>query len=226
MKRFVYYLFAFAMLSVFVFTACDKDKNEPEVDLNEDGLSEDITNLVPQEILDEMETLGMTVNGGGSPPSLAGTYYATPFILKNSNIDSDTPGYSFADYYVTFFEQDNTYLKIKYSYTNGPESGEGLGGFIVGENDEFTVFVEVVSTAYEEEVSMVHVISGKLVDDGVQDLYFANFMIDNNGNPNGYWIGDGQGRVIYDEDGFSPKTGTSKATSNKAGSAKNLKIDY
>lgn len=224
MRRLVYYLFVFAVFSAFAFTSCKKDKNEDEleVELNEEGLSEDITKLVPQEILDEMETLGMPINGGGSPPSLAGTYFATPFILKSSNIDSDTPGYSFADYSVTFYEQDNTYLKIKYSYTNGPESGEGLGGFIVGENDEFTVFVEVSSTAYEEEVSMVHVVSGKLVDDGVQDLYFANFMIDNNGNPNGYWIGDGQGRVIYDEDGFSPKSSTSKTTSNKAGSGQQL----
>jgi len=219
----MYYLFAFVMISAFTFTSCKKDEEELEVDLNEDGLSEDITNLVPQEILDEMETLGMTINGGGSPPSLAGTFHATPFILKSSNIESDTPGYSFADYFVTFSDQDNSYLKIKYSYTNGPESGEGLGGFIVGEDNVFTVFVEVTAKAYEEEVTMVHVVSGKLLDDAIQDLYFANFMIDNNGNPNGYWIGDGQGRVIYDEDGSSPKSSTSKTKSNKAGSAKQLK---
>lgn len=220
MKRIIYYLFAVMIFTAFTLVSCDDDDNdELEVELNDEGLSEDITELVPQEILDEMENLGMTINGGGSPPSLAAAYLATPFILKSSNIDSDSPGMTFADYEVTFYEQDNTYLKIKYSYTNGPESGEGLGGFIVGEDNKFTVFVEVTSTAYEEEVTMVHVVSGIMGDEGINDLYFANFMIDNNGNPNGYWIGDGQGRVIYDEDGFSPKTDARKSQGTQAGSA-------
>ena len=58
---------------------------------------------------------------------------------------------------------------------------------------------------------MLHVISGTLASDGIKKLYFANFMLDNNGNPNGYWIQDGEGRVIIDSDAFSEEVGDIEA---------------
>ncbi len=41
-----------------------------------------------------------------------------------------------------------------------------------------------------------------LTSTGINNLYFANFMLDNNGN-NSIWIKDGEGRVLYDSDGVS-----------------------
>ena len=207
-----FFLICLTFVSFFVFTfsvqSCKKK-------VNEDGLTREITDLVPQEILDEMIVLGMPINGGNKPPQLEGTFLASPFILKNSNVLSDYEGMSFADYYATFYDQNNKDLSIKYSYINGPESGEGLGGYIVGDKNTFSIFAELTATAYGEEVSMVHVISGTIEDDGIKDLFFANFMLDNNDNPNGYWIANGQGRIIYDSDGFSPKTGVSKSATDK-----------
>ncbi len=205
---------AFLCLSALMLQSCEDDSL-----VDKDKLTREITDLVPADILDEIVKLGMAINGGTNPPNMQGTYFSTPFVLKNSNISTDNLGSRFPDYYVTLFDQINSELTIKYSYVNGPESGEGLGGFIVGEQNKFTVFVEVIASAYGEEVSMLHVISGKLLDDGIEDLYFANFMLDNYGNPNGYWIENGKGRIAYDQDGFSPKTHKKKLTTNKPGAS-------
>ncbi|WP_116125326.1 hypothetical protein [Lewinella sp. IMCC34183] len=196
----------FVCIGLLALPGCKKDKFGPTT--NEDGLTRDITDLVPQSILDEMETLGMPINGGTNPPDIEETYLASAFILLESNRPGDTPGMNFSDYYVTFSDQDSEELTLKVDYRNGGETGSGLGSFIVGDDCSFSVFVEVDSEYFGTEATLVHVISGELTEGGINNLHFANFMLDNNGNPNGTWIEEGEGRVIYDQDGFSPQQGT------------------
>lgn len=196
----------FLLLSVvfatIVFASCKK--NLKEVDAN--GLTEEINNLVPDSILQEMQALGMPINGGATPPNLQGTFLASPFILLSSNRPGDTPGSTFVDYEVTFSDQNNEELTIMLDYVNGPEKGTGLGSFIVGTNREFSVFVEVLSTFNgATPARFIHVISGTRKNNGIEDLFYANFMLDDGGDPNSVWIENGDGRVIYDEDGFSEK---------------------
>jgi len=201
-----FYLTAFALLFTIII-GCEKDEEvSPKVD--ENGLTKEITDLVPQYILDEMERLGMPINGGANPPIIEETYFASPYILESSNRPGDVPGFQFADYKVTFSGQDNDDLTIMVDYENGPESGNGIGSFIVGEDCKFSVFVEINSVhSGGTTAKLTHVISGNLVNEGIEDLYFANFMIDNNNNPQGVWIENGEGRVIYDQDGFSERFG-------------------
>ncbi|MFT5766067.1 MAG: hypothetical protein ACI8X3_003505 [Saprospiraceae bacterium] len=96
-------------------------------------------------------------------------------------------------------------------YINGSESGEGLGSFIVGEECAFSVFVQINAISGGTSAKLTHVISGTIANDGIEGLYFANFMIDNNDNPSGIWIENGEGRVIYDQDGFSEILGSARA---------------
>jgi hypothetical protein len=186
---------------VLFLSGCEKEESKGKLDDN--GLTPDINQLVPEAILDEMKDLGMPINTGDSPPSIENIYHVAPFILKSSNRESDSPGYQFADLRVQYSEQNNDNLTVTVDYVNGPEEGNGLGGFIVGDNNQFTVFAEINATSYGETAMMVFVMSATLGEDGLDDFYFANFMVDNNGNPSGYWIEEGEGRVIYDSDGFS-----------------------
>ncbi|MGB5926946.1 MAG: hypothetical protein WBH03_02170, partial [Cyclobacteriaceae bacterium] len=187
-------LFLGSFLLLF-FSACGDDEEiSPQVDAN--GLTREITDLVPQYILDEMEALGMPINGGESPPNVEGTYYANPFVLLNSNRSNDVVGQNFAPYTVTFSNQNNNKLTVKVDYVNGPESGNGIGSFIVGTSTQFSVFVEVNSQhSRGSSAKFTQVISGEMTDQGIENLHVANFMIDNYGNPDGVWIEDGEGRV-------------------------------
>ena len=198
------------ILSFFItcFLGCENDDPEPQID--ENGLTKNITDLVPQEIFDEMVRLGMPINGGGNPPNIEGSFLGSPFILVSSNRSDDVAGFQFADYRVTFTDQKNKELTVMVDYENnsssGSESGSGLGSFIVGENSMFSVFVEVISThSGGTSAKFIHVISGTIITNGIEDLYFANFMIDDEGDPQSIWIENGEGRVIYDQDGFSSK---------------------
>jgi hypothetical protein len=197
-------LLTVVLLSVAVFYACKKDDSTKK----DDGLSTQVHNMVPDSIINEMKTLGLPLYGGTTPPNLQNIYLATPFILKSSNRAGDYAGKSFADYYVKFYGQDNTALSIMVDYYNGGEKGTGLGGFISGVGNTFTVFAKVHSTYLGDQADFVHVISGTLISGAIKDLYFANFMLDNYGNPHGYWIDEGEGRVIYDSDGNSPVSST------------------
>jgi len=201
MKQILSLIIVSMLASSLLIIGCKKSESAKKVEDN--GLTKEINDLISEDILNEMKSLGMPVNTGGNPPSIEKIYFASPFVLKASNRPSDTPGMTFADYRVKFYDQNNDNLTVKCDYVNASETGSGLGGFIVGDNNNFTVFCEVHSTYSGENAVLTHVISGTLVENGVQNLYFANFMLDNNGNPNGTWIEEGEGRVIYDSDGMS-----------------------
>ena len=214
MKKFTFQFLTIGLiLSVFA-VGCKKDKKE-DSKVQENGLSQQINNLIPDSIITEMVNLGMPINRGETPPDITSAYFASPFILKASTILSDVPGFQFSDYTVTFYDQNNDNLSVKVDYLNGPESGTGLGGFIVGSDNKFSVFAEVNSTYSGKNATLVHVISGTLTATGIQNLYFANFMLNNNGNPGGIWIEEGDGRVIYDSDGFSGKVTKAQAENHE-----------
>lgn len=188
-----------------VFLGCKKDEEPEPVQkaVEDNGLTKDINELVPPYIIDEMEGLGMPINRGGTPPALVGIYRASRFILKNSNIGDDFIGFAYPDFRVQFADFNKFNLSVQLDYINGFESGSGLGAFIVGSGNKFSVFAEVVSVKEFEESSFAYVISGSVLNDTIRDMHVANFMLDNNGNPTEIWIDNGEGRVLYDKDGDS-----------------------
>jgi len=205
-------LFIFLFVFGIFFAACEEEEKSDSNDdkkVEENGLTEEINNFLPDSIITEMEDLGMILNTGGSPSDVTGTYEVTPFILDSSNISSDYSGMAFADLRFKLYDQNNEDLTIKVDYVNGPEEGSGLGSFIVGEGNEFTVVSEVTTVAYSDTAVAAMVFSGELQDDGINEFYYANFMIENNGSS--YFIKNGQGRVIYDSDGFSDKVSSLKS---------------
>jgi|WetSurMetagenome_2_1015567.scaffolds.fasta_scaffold00661_2 hypothetical protein len=187
---------SFIALAFILVTGCKKE--------SKDNLSEQIHNIVPDSILNAMKSLGMPVHGGVKPPDLQNTYLASPFVLKSSNIADDYIGSTFSDFYFKFSEQNNENLSVKLDYYNSPETGTGLGGFISGSDNSFSAFFKVSSTANGDPADLIMVISGTISDGAVKNFYYANFMLNNYGNPHGYWISQGDGRVIYDSDGNSP----------------------
>lgn len=193
------------ILLLTLLSACEKQDIEDKK-VEENGLSEDINDFIPEEILDEMIAQGMPINRGGNPPNIENTYLATPFILLSSNRPSDSPGSEFYDLLLRFYQQDNNQLTVKLDYSSGIEAGEGVGSFIVGEENKFTVVTDLRVTAYNDTADAAFVFSGTIAEGYIHDLYVANFMINNYGNSSGYFIEEGEGRVFYDEDGMSETT--------------------
>ncbi|NOQ91397.1 MAG: hypothetical protein GQ552_01615 [Flavobacteriaceae bacterium] len=215
MKIYLFKTILFVLLIFFV--GCTEDEEETNtniVTVEANGLTESINNLVPEYIIEEMKSLGMPIYTGDSPPkNLDNSYLATPLILKGSNISKDILGYKFPDLYLKLHNQDNNLLTIKIDYLNGNSTGKGIGSFIVGKFSSFSIFSEII-TIYEGKTSnQIFVFSGTIAEDGIENLYVALFMIDNNGNSN--IISNGSGRVFYDSSGFSETVNSFKTSKIK-----------
>jgi len=197
----------FFALSLAIFTACSSptDDGETKTRVEDNGLSRDINDIVPDSLLRIMDSLGMPINGGDSPPAIGGYYHAAPFILLSSNRAGDSPGAQFADYYVRFYDQSNSQLTVNIDYQNASEFGNGLGSFIVGKADSFSVFSRLTVTVGTDSAYILVVFSGKVQQQAIASMHVALFMLDNLGNPSGYFIANGDGRIFHDSDGTSEK---------------------
>lgn len=182
------------------------------------GLTADINNLVGQNVLDELKRLGMQINGGVTPPTVTGIFNITPFILKNSNIPGDYAiGYQFYDTHIQFSNQDNSKLTVTVDEASFTSSGAvsststSTGSFVVGSGKLFTVFVKILATrSTGETADLVEVISGTIEPNGVSNLLYANYMIDNHGYTQTY-MDNNSARIIYDSDGMSERISSLKS---------------
>lgn len=189
---------------VLISETLDNDTNWDRV---VKGLTEDISNFLSDKYVDALEDLGFVVNGGYTPPNIEGTYLATPLSLVKKNASINIAGQW--DMYVTFSGQNNTKLTINVDYDmqsdNGPMGASGPGSFIVGEGKKFSVFVEGTREELGYTAKTVEIFSGEMTDNGIKNYQWGVIMIDDNGDPLGHWIENGEGYLKKDSDGFSGK---------------------
>lgn len=204
MKTYINLLFAI-LLVLLLAASCKKDETNDLIEAN--GLSRDINDFISEEIFDILDSLGMPINTGGNPANIEGTYLVSPMVLTQSNRTFDDIGKTYADKTFTFLEQNNDNLTLTTALTQGGGVGEGLGSFIVGNGNNFSVFVRIKKDNLEHNDSTLttQIFSGTLTSDGITNLYNALVMLDDYGDPNDRYIAIGDARVFYDEDGFSER---------------------
>ena len=203
MKKFMALLIA-AVIIFGDLLSCTDDSN-PTGLVEENGLTHDINEMVPDSLLDIIKNMDMPIYRGGNPPTIEGSYLSTPFTLINSNRDGDNIGSTYSDYYLKFSNQNDKELTINIDYKNGGETGYGIGGFIVGEDNNFSVFSKLTVVVNADTAYILNLVSGELQNDGIKDFHLALFMLDNQGNPSGYYINNGEGRIFKDSDGMADK---------------------
>jgi len=162
--------------------------------------------------------MGMPIYGGNQPPKdLNGSYTIAPDVCVATNRPNDEygPGHQFADFFLTLSKQNNKNLTITVANSQALMTGEGNGAYIVGSGDKFTIFVPMDNTQlFFHKYKTVDVYSGIATSTGIKDCYHSTYMLEGGGEE---WllIEDGQGRVAYDEDGFSEKTSNKRMSTSK-----------
>ena len=190
--------FSLVAAAAMMLFACE----ESTINVDDQGLTRDIRDLIPADILDEVEALGMPINGGAKPPNVENTYLITPLALKATNIAGDYAiGYIFADLTFKLYDQKNSDLTITMDYNSANSYSNNMQSYIVGSNNLFTVFVDNQTTRGDEVTDMVMIISGKLASNGIEELHLAYVMVDNKGYE-GY-INNGECRIFIDQDGLT-----------------------
>ena len=197
--------------------------NFSEVDRNDDDLTEDIHNIIPDDILEKIIELGVEINGGNRPPNIEGVYIASALeLVKNSSSMNIAEMW---DMYITFSGQNNTALTVNADYTvqsEGPwwstvtMSSKGPGSFIVGEGNKFTVFVDGTREQSGYIAKTVEIFSGEISATGIINYQWAVVMIDDRGDPLDAWIENGEGYLKKDSDGFSERVNENNVPSRNA----------
>ena len=165
-----------------------------------ENLTEDVQNIIPQDIFNLIEEFGIEIHEGRNPPNIEGTYLITPAILVKSNfLDYLSPGYQFGDIQMTFSDQDNENLTVVLDYIQGEQIGNGLGSFITGNGNKFTVFTEVSGTHFGEPFKSVEIQSGEITPSGIINYYHLMIVTVETLTT----IRRGQGRLIYNSEGYS-----------------------
>jgi hypothetical protein len=153
------------------------------------GSTAEIDKLVPPEIIDAVEDLGQTINWGYTPPNIEGTYLMAPMRKVRSNFyEGSSFGYD-AEY--TFYNQDiinstiqmNAHSFNMYGYVDNSDGhSEGIGTFIVGHDNAFSIFMRAESindNGYK--CASVVVMSGELVDGGIRNFQESVIVVDDYG---------------------------------------------
>ncbi len=185
------------VLIVMVTLSCNEDHSEliPGQD------------FIPDEILAQIRENGQPIYEGLNPPDVEGRYLMSPNTLVSSNFnDSSQPGRVFGDNIITFSEFDSKSLTMEVDLEQGRTTGTGLGSFISGEGDNFTIYVRI-DRSYESGHTTLEarVFSGTIRENGILDLYTSLFMVNDGGDPDNELIGNGEGRLFRDRDGFSER---------------------
>ena len=194
-------------LALICLPACDKDEVAVEMRVDEEGLTRDIRAFLPDSLYDAMVALGMPINGGAAPPDPEGDFFAEDIRVRASTTGANELGRSAGTYAVTLSEQVDEALEIDVRFTNNQMSAQDLGGFIVGEGDKFSIFMQTTAfdALYQDSAEFVQVLCGQMTTEGIDSFAIGAFMSDNRGNPNGHWIPNNTGRVLAESDGLAER---------------------
>ncbi|HRN57350.1 MAG TPA: hypothetical protein PLL71_12905 [Agriterribacter sp.] len=125
-----------SFLSILLIAGCKKDNN-PEKE--QDGGK--LTDIVPQDYLNEAKEMGFTVYWGNTPPDISGTYRFAAWRLDADNTYEGfgtAPGYTIANGFAASFT-NQTASSIDVSYQGYYEGFENSKPWIMGSGNNFTV---------------------------------------------------------------------------------------
>lgn len=217
MKKRNAFLFVLTLFLGGLLFSCSDDENDNLLD--ENGFTRKINEFIPQDILNELETLGFNLYPGANPPAINGTFVSSPHVLYASNSSSDDIGKTYTDKTFKFANQNNDNLTVTVTITQGSNIGTGIGGYLVGDNNKFTVFVEINFEDKEEgeKYTAAQIITGEMTDAGIKGLMSAFVMLDDNGDPTDSLAPVGRIRIIKDNDNLGEI-----ASGNKSAQISNL----
>jgi hypothetical protein len=157
-------LFALLALSLLLFS-CEEEET---VSVND--IPEDIQRIIPDDVMEDLEDLGMDLNKGMTPPNVEGKYVVNKSLLFSSTVpcdpgvecpeekkargwekDSIKPVY-FSATYMEMFNQDNENNTIEMKISGWSGSAEGSGTYIMGSGDKFSVIFDMQDIEYKRNL--------------------------------------------------------------------------
>ncbi len=193
------------LTSMMTLNSCKNREEDPTT-----GFSSEIQKIVPQNVLNDLRSKGMTINEGKIPPSVEGIYRLAPNELLSPYGEEDAydKGDVITAYRYQFLDQsdDNQSVKINYKSENGSDKATGLGSLVAGHGNKFTIFAEVKGRASSVDYTSLIIISGEITSTGITDFQQSLYLTQKSENPEkGVLIPLNSGRVWIDQDKIAEK---------------------
>ena len=145
----------------------------------------------------------MPIYEGDTPPNIEGCYLNSTNVLYYSNLSWDTPGSSYADRYLRFYNQDMVNNTVDYEGIQTTSREYSISSYVMGSDNNFTVFFNIIGE-YEDGTTykQLKVISGTMTENGIANLYYGFYMQEKY-DPYDQMVDVGTMRVFKDSDGMS-----------------------
>ena len=193
---------------LFFLFACTKNDSTTLILLGTEYYVEDISNSIPDTLKNIFEQEFGKIPQGYKPPKIEGDFIVTPKQRCFSNVATWPLGVVEPNMSLHFTNQHNRVVEIHLT--------EALDMFtdtvyITGYDNFFTVYYQeyksIVIDGNEAIIKRGIIIKGEMCDEGMKDLYFANIIMDVNGNVSDDLVKPGQFFIYRDGDGLARKEG-------------------
>lgn len=186
MKRFnwifIMGLLAGLIASMSFGLGCDDDDDDDDLfdddDDDDDDIADvpdDVNDFLDQADLDALEDAGMTIYKGDNPPNIEGGYLLDSLVITYDEIGME--GYSIAPYTMTYYDQTTAGdIKNDYESPQVGDYGNGIGGFISGDDGCFTVYLDIEGNANGCDYGLPAIHSGCLNTSGIADFDWGFIM--------------------------------------------------
>jgi len=165
-------------LSAFLcFSACDlEDAKEAaeEAGLIE-GVPEDVNDFLSDEDLKKLEEAGMTIYKGENPPPVDGNYQLDSLTIIYDQYGME--GTQLTGYSWNYYDQRDTgELTCDYASIGQEDVASGLAGYISGENNCFSVYINFTGNNGTCDYEMPMIQSGCLEETGIAKFVMGYIM--------------------------------------------------
>jgi hypothetical protein len=215
MQRFSFFALLILVVSALGLASCRKT-DEPGYRYN---LPAGVQRIVPADLIDTLRRKGMIIHEGVTPPALDGAFRASPYELLTPYGPEDAwrRGKVIPDYKFRFYDQSDDRLAIKMDKKQplGNDVSTGLGAFVAGSDQTFTIFAEISGQTGNATYTHLAVLSGELTPQGIRNFQYA-FLLKEKNDPDDDLIAVGKTRVWRDGDGFAAREAVFRRAAEEA----------
>lgn len=199
-------LFGWMIFLSLFFVSCTKNDTSTIILLGPETYVDDIIKVIP----DSLRTVFMQQFGeipqGYVPPKVEGSYVVAPKRRCGSNVPNWPLNVVEPNMNLRFSNQHNSV--VEFSLAEATETFTDTV-FLMGYGNKFTVYYKERKEMTINEASVVLkrgiIVKGEMCDEGIRDLYFANIVMDVEGETDAPLVEPGQYFIYKDGDDIAKK---------------------
>ncbi|MDP3973757.1 MAG: hypothetical protein Q8P92_02905 [Candidatus Daviesbacteria bacterium] len=154
----------------------------------------------------EYEEVGMKIYTGNNPPNIEGLYKSDSLVIFYDKPfeDAAPPGVEVTNYNHQFYDQESDgTIKLSRKSVEGDDEGVGMGGFISGDNNCFSIFVNVEDQFDQCNINEATIYSACKTEEGLEQLQVGFITKEKIGPGCGETVPVGHLRIIVEDDGLT-----------------------